>query len=70
MSRKNESSHISLYRGNLNFRNKHLSGDKKKNKIDFKKKKDNVIKSLDEVELFLNNIKDFSRYIKLYKLFK
>ena len=67
MSRKHHSSNVSLYRGNLNFK-KHSNGDIKKNKIDFKQKKDNILKSLDEVELFLNNIKDFSKYLKLYKI--
>lgn len=42
----------------------------KKNKIDFKEKKNNTIKSLNEVEGFLNDFKHFKRYIHLYKFFK
>ncbi len=30
----------------------------------------NTIKSLNEVEYFLNNLKNFKRYIHLYKFFK
>lgn len=30
----------------------------------------NTIKSLNEVECFLNNFKKFSRYVRLYKIFK
>ncbi len=42
----------------------------KKNKIDFRKKKENTLASLNEVENFLFNYKHFVKYIKLYKLFK
>ena len=35
----------------------------KKNKIDFKEKKNNTIKSLNQVEGFLNDFKHFKRYI-------
>ena len=42
----------------------------KKNKIDFRKKKENTLASLNEVENFLFNYKHFIKYIKLYKLFK
>lgn len=42
----------------------------KKNKINFKEKKNNTIKSLNEVEGFLNDFKHFKRYIHLYKFFK
>ena len=65
MHKSYKSSNISLYRGNSNFKKDH-----KKKKIDFKEKKNNICKSLDEVELFLNNIKDISKYLKLYKLLK
>lgn len=41
-----------------------------KNKFDFKKKKENTLSSLCEVENFLFNYKNFIRYIKLYKLFR
>ena len=44
--------------------------EKKKIKIDFKKKKDNTIKSLQEVENFLRNFKKISKYTKIYRLFK
>lgn len=39
-------------------------------KFDFKKKKENTIASLNEVEHFLFNYKHFIRYVKLYKLFR
>ncbi len=42
----------------------------KKNKINFKEKKNNTIKSLNEVEGFLNDFKHFKRYVHLYKFFK
>lgn len=44
--------------------------DKKKVCFDFKKKKDNTIRSLNEVENFLCDLKGLSKYIKLYYLFK
>lgn len=42
----------------------------KKNKFDFKKKKENTLASLNEVENFLFNYKHFIKYVKLYKLFR
>lgn len=42
----------------------------KKKKFDFNKKKENTIKSLNEVECFLRNFKNMSKYIKLYKIIK
>lgn len=48
-------------------------GDKRppqKKKLNFKICKNNTIKSLNEVEYFLNNFKKFARYVKIYKLFK
>lgn len=48
-------------------------GDKKspqKKSYDFKKYKKNTIKSLNEVEYFLNNFKKIKRLIKLTKIFK
>lgn len=39
-------------------------------KFDFKCCKDNTIKSLNDVEFFLNNLNRFSRYMHLYKFFK
>ena len=50
-------------RGNKNQNNTH-------SKFDFKKKKENTLASLYEVENFLFNYKNFIRYVKLYKLFK
>ncbi len=44
--------------------------DIKKDKFDFKKKKENTLSSLYEVENFLFNYKHFAKYVKLYKLFK
>jgi len=44
--------------------------DTKKNKFDFKKKKENTLASLNEVENFLFNYKHFIKYVKLYKLFR
>lgn len=51
-----------------NKRGEHKSPPKKK--FDFKKCKDNTIKSLNETEYFLTHLNELSRYIKLYKLFK
>ena len=48
-------------------------GEKKcpsKKKIDFKCYPKNAIKSLKEVEHFLNNFQHYFKYIKLYKLLK
>lgn len=39
-------------------------------KISLKKRKENTLASLNEVEHFLSNYKHFSRYVKLYKLFR
>lgn len=44
--------------------------DKKKKKRNFKELKGNTIKSLNEVEYFLTNIKHFSKHIKVYKMLK
>ncbi len=43
---------------------------KNKKNLNFKKMKKNTINSLNEVELFLNNFKKFSNYVKLYKILK
>lgn len=43
---------------------------KSENKLNLKKIKTNTIKSLNEVEYFLNDFKRFSNYIKLYKILK
>ena len=42
----------------------------KKNKMDFKKMKNNTINSLNEVEAFLGDFNRFKHYIKLYKILK
>lgn len=42
----------------------------KNNKIDFRKKKDNTVCSLFEVEHFLCNFKKLINTIKLYKILK
>ena len=42
----------------------------KKNKINFKNKKNNIVTSLNEVEYFLTNFHKFTDYIKLYKILK
>lgn len=41
-----------------------------KSKINFKLYKNNTIKSLNDVEYFLNNFRHFLKYVKLYKLLK
>ena len=48
-------------------------GDKKpphKKQFNFNTCRKNTIKSLKEVEYFLNNLRDFKRYLHLYKFFK
>ena len=39
-------------------------------KLDFKCCKKNTLHSLTEVEYFLNNFKKFTRYVKVFKIFK
>lgn len=51
-------------------RGKSLENKPKKNKIDFKHKKENTLNSLNEVEHFLENYKQFIKYVKLYKWFR
>lgn len=41
-----------------------------KDKVDFKKLKNNTIKSLNEVEMFLGDFNRFKNYIKLYNILK
>ena len=43
---------------------------KKAKKLDLKKLKNNTFNSLYDVELFLRDFKQFSKYIKLYKILK
>ncbi len=73
MRRYYRSKDINIISNNNNSRgdsckNKH--SDKKKIKFDFKKKKDNTIRSLNEVENFLCDLKGLFKYIKLYYLLK
>lgn len=42
----------------------------KKDKPNFKTMKTNTIKSLNDVEYFLNNFGNFVKYVKLFKLLK
>ena len=50
---------------NLFYANK--NNRKQKEKTSFRKRKENALSSLYEVEHFLSNYKNFVRYIKLYK---
>ena len=46
-------------------------GDKKPpQKKSFSTYKKNTINSLNDIEYFLNNLRDIKRFIKIYKLFK
>lgn len=45
-------------------------GENKKKKIDWKKKKDNTIRSLQEVENFLGRIKNAKHYWNWYRILK
>lgn len=50
---------------------KNKRGDKKTPpKKSFSTYKKNTFQSLNDVEYFLNNLKDLKRFIKIYKLFK
>ena len=62
-----ENNNIIQKRGEEKSSPKNLS---KKKKINFKCCKDNTLCSLNEVEHFLRNFNSFTKYIKLYKLFK
>ena len=42
----------------------------KKKKPNFKTMKKNTVKSLNDLEYFLNNFGNFVKYVKLYKLLK
>lgn len=43
---------------------------KPNNKLGFKKRKENTLNSLNEVEHFLFHYKHFMKYVKLYRWFK
>ena len=49
---------------------KNLKTSNSKKKFIFKLYKNNTIKSLNEVEYFLNNFNNFIKYVKLYKILK
>ena len=51
-------------------KNNNNYNNKINNKVTFKKRKENALASLGEVENFLSNYKHFMRYIKLYKFFR
>ena len=51
-----------------NFFEDENRGEKKK--PNFKTMKKNTVKSLNDVEYFLNNFGNFVKYVKLYKLLK
>ena len=56
------------FKNNINY-NKNKFTKNNKN-FDFKKRKTNAIKSLNEVEAFLTNLKNIKNYLKLYKFLK
>lgn len=65
-----------LYRAK-NYENENRGGhnppppsNKKKKKKDFKTLKKNTLKSLNDVEYFLNNFGQFMKYAKIAKLLK
>ena len=54
-----------------NTRSQEIPNSKnKKIKFDFKSKKENTLRSLNEVEHFLCNLKHLNKYIKLYFILK
>ena len=56
-----------------NFTSKNNRNEKNpphKKHFDFKLCKNNTIKSLNEVEYFLNNLQKFSKCLKISKIFK
>ena len=63
-----------IYRATIPEENENRGGKnpphKKNKKNDFKTLKNNTIKSLNDVEYFLNNFGHFVKYVKLYKLLK
>lgn len=54
---------------NLNVSNR-ICNDKKQEKISFKKRKENIICSLNEVENFLCQVKKISKGLKIYNIMK
>lgn len=45
-------------------------GEVKKEKFDFKKRKENTVHSLFEVEHFLHDLKNITKGLKLYQILK
>lgn len=60
---------LNNYENNRGEKNSPQKKNIKKN-IDFKLYKKNTIKSLNDVEFFLNNFNHYFKYFKLFKLFK
>lgn len=60
---------LNNYENNRGEKNPPQKKNIKKN-IDFKLYKKNTIKSLNDVEYFLNNFNHYFKYFKLFKLFK
>jgi len=58
------------YNRNGKISNPPISPNKKKNKFDIIKIKKETVKSLNEIECFLNNFNKFFNYVKLYKILK
>lgn len=59
-----------LYRANLNYTENRGAQAPQNKKFNFKKAKDNTFKSINDVGYFLNNFKQFMKYVKLYKILK
>lgn len=59
-------SNLFYSRGN----NENIPENSKRNNCSFKKKKENTLTSLCEVEYFLHNYINFTRSVKLYKWFR
>lgn len=55
---------------NSQLNKKNLKASNSKKNFNFKLYKNNTIKSLNEVEYFLNNFNNFIKYVKLYKILK
>lgn len=55
---------------NSQLNKKNLKASNSKKIFNFKLYKNNTIKSLNEVEYFLNNFNNFIKYVKLYKILK
>ena len=60
-----------LYRANINkIENRGENPPPKKTKFDFNTIKNNTCNSLNDVENFLGDLRNFWKYVKLYKLLK